>query len=259
MCILLSCVGTLGAQNVLLAYKFKPGDRDRYKETSMMVMSSEMMPGASQIFTNETYTSQKTETVSPEGVGTIIRVIDSTTSTMNGRPFENPTTKGAIGFPLRVKVAPTGKILSVEAVNDNLDQAARAVLEAFRSQLISQPGFPTTPVRPGDVWQDSSQVTQQTQMGMLTTSIRYSTTLAGTDSVAQLPVWVLKMSINLSGSIEGGAGTVEGKGEGDVYFSNDLGREVKSILVINQAMKVNSPQGSMTMTMKTTTTREIMR
>ncbi len=156
-------------------------------------------------------------------------------------------------------VAPTGKVLEVASVKDSLDQAAGAVLEAFRSQLISQPGFPSKPVHINDSWLDSSEVSQQTQMGTLSTSIRYSTTLTGSDSVSGKPVWVLKMHIHLAGSIEGGAGSVDGAGDGFVYFSGDSGKEIRSHLEINQTMNVNAPQGAMSMTMKTTTARELLK
>lgn len=255
---LVLCFGATHAQNIILKYKFTPGGLDRYKETSQMVMSSEMMPGGHQTFINESYISQKTESVNADGVGMILRVIDSTNSTMNGQPFENPATRGALGFPLRVRVAPTGRVLDVESLKDNLDQAARAVLEAFRSQLVSQPSFPPGSVRLKDSWQDSSEVTQQTQMGTLATSIRYSTTLTGSDSVSGRLVWVLKTHIRLIGSIEGGVGSVDGTGDGYVYFSGDLGKEIRSSLEINQTLNVNSPQGAVSMTMKTTTTRELL-
>ncbi|HTP13222.1 MAG TPA: hypothetical protein VMM37_06310, partial [Bacteroidota bacterium] len=91
------------------------------------------------------------------------------------------------------------------------------------------------------------------------TSIRYSTTLAGSDTVSGKPVWVLRTHIRLVGSIEGGAGTVDGNGDGFVYFSGVLGKEIRSSLEINQTMNVNSPQGAVSMTMKTTTTRELLR
>jgi hypothetical protein len=252
-------VATVLAQSVTLVCKFIVGNVDRYKETSRTVMSAETMPGGSQVFTNETYSSQKAEKVNSDGGAELIRTIDSTSSTMNGKAFENPGTKGAIGFPLRVKVASTGKVLDVQSVKDSLDQTASAVLETFRSQLMSQPSFSPKPVRINDSWQDSSRITQQTQMGALTTLIKYSTTFTGSDTVSNLRVWVLKMTINLSGSIEGGGGTVDGTGEGSLYFSGEQGREIKSVLDINQTMNVNSPQGSMTMAMKTTTTRELIK
>jgi hypothetical protein len=259
ICILLVGTGTVYSQNITLVYKFRMSEIDRYKESSRTVMSSETMPGGSQVFTNETYTSQRVEKVNSDGSTELIRTVDSTNSTMNGMPFENPATKGALGFPLRVKVASTGKVLDVQSAKDSLDETATAVLEAFRGQLMSQPSYPQKPVNIDDGWLDSTRITQKTQMGVLTTLIKYSTTLTGSDTIAGVRVWVLKMSISLSGSIEGGAGTVDGTGEGTVYFSGDLGKEVKSILDINQSMNVNGPQGSMSMTMKTTTTRELMK
>lgn len=250
---------TLFAQDIKLSYKFKVGDVDRYRETSKTIMSAEMMPGGSQTFTNETFSTQRIDKVNPDGSAVLIRTIDSTSSTMNGQPSENPRTKGAIGFPLRVKVSSTGKVLEVLSLRDSLDEAASAVLETFRSQLMSQPSLPTKSVRVNDSWQDSSKITQQTQMGSLTTEIKYSTTLKGSDTISAVAVLVLKLRVNLAGSISGGAGTINGTGEGDVYFSGELGKEIKSALDIDQTMDVNSPQGSMTMNMKTTTTRELLK
>ncbi len=217
-----------------------------------------MMPGGSQTFTNDTYSSQKIQQVGSDGSAEMLRTIDSTISIMNGQPFRNPRTQGAIGFPLKVRVASTGKVMAVQSIKDSLDEAAKAVFEALRSQLMSQPSFPARPVGINDSWQDSTKITQQTQMGPLNTVIRYSTTLTGVDTVSGIKVWALKMNISLAGGIEGGSGAVQGSGSGYVYFSTDLGKEIRSTLNIDQTMDINSPQGSMTMTMKTTTTRELI-
>ena len=222
-------------------------------------MSSEAMPGGSQTFTNETFSTQKTDKVNSDGGAEIVRTIDSTSSTMNGKQFENPRTQGATGFPLRVKVSSTGKVLEVQAVKDSLDETSKAILEAFRSQLMSQPSFPATPVTINASWHDSTTLIQQTQMGTLTTEIKYSTALVGSDTIAGVKVRVLKMNMSLSGAIEGGAGTISGTGGGNVYFSDESGKEMKSTLDVDQTMNMNSPRGSMTMTMKTTTTRELMK
>ena len=222
-------------------------------------MSAEMMPGGSQTFTNETCSTQRIDKVNPDGSAELIRTIDSTNSTMNGQPFENPRASSAIGFPLRVKLSPTGKVFAVLSLKDSLDEAATMIFEAFRSQLMSQPGLPAKPVRMNESWQDSSRMTQQTQIGSLTTEIKYVTILKGTDTISAAPVLVLNMKMSLSGSISGGAGTINGTGDGVTYFSRDLGKEIRSVLNIDQTMDMNSPQGSMTMNMKTTTTKELLR
>ncbi|HEY6951205.1 MAG TPA: hypothetical protein VI758_02290, partial [Bacteroidota bacterium] len=162
-------VATASAQDVRLAYKFTVGEVNRYKETTQNEITSDMMPGGGQKVFNEMYTTQKTVKLNTDGSAELIHTIDSVNTTVNGQVYDNPQTKGLIGLPMRITVAATGKVLDVQPVNDSVDAATKQAVDVLRKQLMAQTGYPPRTVRINESWDDSINVSQETQMGALTT------------------------------------------------------------------------------------------
>jgi len=108
-------------------------------------------------------------------------------------------------------------------------------------------------------WQDSVSFSQPTQMGAINTTIRYSTSLTGSDTVSDTDVKVLERTIDLSGELGQGAGTLKGNGKGNIYFSDVIGKEIMSTMTIEQTLDVTTAQGPVSMSMKISTRRELLK
>jgi hypothetical protein len=247
------------AQQVHLVYKFKVGDINRYEETTQSDMTSDMMPAGGQKVFNEMYTTQKVETVNADGSAEIIRTIDSVNTLLNGQPFSNPQTRSLVGLPMRVTVATTGKMLDARPVRDTADATVNQAVDILRKQLLADPGYPATTIILNEPWQDSTSFSQASQMGSITTNIKYSTRLTGVDKISDIDVNVLERTVDVSGQIGDSVGTLKGNGKGNIYFSGILGKETMSTMTIDQTMNMLTPQGPFSMTMKISTKRELLK
>jgi hypothetical protein len=256
---LLLWTSILTAQEVRLEYKFKVGDVNRYKETTQNDMTSDMMPAGGQKVFNEMYTTQKVDKVNADGSALLIQTIDSVNTLFNGQPFSNPRTSSLVGLPIRVTMATTGKVLDAQPMSDTADATVVQAVDILRKQLMTQAGYPVTAIKMDETWQDSASLSQATQMGTITTTIRYSTKLTGSDRMLDTDVKVLERTVDLSGELGGGAGTIKGNGKGNIYFSDALGREILSTMTIDQTMDMVTPQGPFSMNMKISTKRELLK
>jgi hypothetical protein len=258
-CSLMICSAVLSAQEVRLAYKFKVGDVSRYKETTQNDMNSDMMPAGGQKVFNEMYTTQKVDKVNTDGSADVIQTVDSVNTLLNGQPFSNPQTMVLVGLPVRVTVAANGKVLDARPVSDTADATVVQAVDILRKQLMTQACYPETAVAVNNLWWDSATYSQSTQMGTITSTIRYSTKLAGSDRVLDTDVRVLERTMDVSGELGNGTGTLKGNGKGNVYFSDTLGKEIMSTMAIEQTMDMVTPQGPFNMSMKISTRRELLK
>ncbi len=258
-CALALCTTILTAQEVQLVYKFKVGDLNRYKETTHNDMTSEMMPGGGQKVFNETYTTQKVDKVNADGSAEIIQTIDSATTTLNGQPFSNPQTAALVGLRVRISVATTGKVLDARPLSDTVDAATKQSVGILRQQLMTQASYPVGPVRMNEPWRDSSAFSQPTQMGTITSTIKYTTKLTGSDKVLSTDVKVLERTMDMVGELGEGTGSLKGSGKGNIYFSETLGKEIMSTMAMTQSMDMVTPQGPFSMSMKISTQRELLK
>jgi hypothetical protein len=258
-CALLLWTTVLNAQEVRLAYKFKMGDVNRYKETTQNDMSSDMMPAGGQKVFNEMYTTQKVDKVNTDGSAEVIQTVDSVNTLLNGQPFSNPQTMVLVGLPVRVSVAATGKVLDARPMSDTADATVSQAVGILRQQLMTQASYPATAVKSNDLWWDSATYSQATQMGTITSTIRYSTKLIGSDTVLNTDVRVLERTMDVSGELGDGAGSLKGSGKGNIYFSDVLGKEIMSTMAIEQTMDMVTAQGPFNMSMKISTKRELLK
>ncbi|HEY6953134.1 MAG TPA: hypothetical protein VI758_12070, partial [Bacteroidota bacterium] len=88
---------------------------------------------------------------------------------------------------------------------------------------------------------------------------RYTTRVAGSDTVLNTVVRVMDRAVRITGAIEGGNGSLKGGGNGRTYFSTVLGKEIRSTMNMDQTMDMNTPQGPFSMKMKVSTSRELMK
>ena len=251
-------VSLLG-QEVHLQYKFKSGDINRYKETTENDMSSDMMPAGGQKVFNETYSTQKVEKVNADGSAVVIQTIDSVNTIVNDQPFSNPQTTALIGLPVRITVAATGKMLEIQPADDSADTSAKEAVEILRKQLSTQPSYPTATLTKNVPWEDSATFSQTTQLGLITSHIKYFTELVGVDTISNTDVKVLQRTVSIAGEIGDGAGTLKGSGKGNIYFSDVLGKEIVSTMNMEESIDVVTPQGPFSMAMKISTKRELLR
>ena len=259
ICALLLWTSVLAAQAVRLEYKFNTGDVNRYKETTQNDMTSDMMPAGGQKVFNEMYTTQKVDKVNADGSAELIQTIDSVNTLFNGQPFSNPQTSSLVGLPIRVSMATTGKVLDARPMSDTADATVIQAVDILRKQLMTQPSYPATAIKMDETWADSATFSQATQMGTITTNIRYSTKLTGSDRKLDTDVKVLERTIDVSGDLSGGAGSLKGNGKGNIYFSDFLGKEIMSTMAIEQTMDMVTPQGPFSMKMKISTKRELLK
>lgn len=141
LCLMLWGSQSVFTQDVKLEYKFKVGEVDRYKETSLNNMTSDMIPGGQKI-SSEMYVTQKVDKVNPDGSAELLRTIDSTVTMMNDQPMQNQQVKPLIGIPLRLTIQKNGKVLDVKPVNEVTDESLSKMIDAMKKQLMVQPGFP---------------------------------------------------------------------------------------------------------------------
>lgn len=247
------------AQETRLQYKFTKGDVIRYREITQNDMSSDMMPAGGQKVYNEMFTSQTVQSVHPDGSAEIIQTIDSISTLLNGQQLSNPQTALLVHLPVRITVATTGKIRNVRPASDSADAAIKAAVEILRNQLMNQPSYPEKSVTPYVPWVDSATFSQASQMGLVQSNIKYTTMLQGVDTVAGTIVKVLERSVDVSGDIGDNAGTLKGTGTGNVYFSAELGKEIMSTMTLNQSIDMVTPQGPMSVAMKISTKRELLK
>jgi len=259
LCTLLLWTTVLSAQEVRLEYKFRIGEVNRYKETTQNDITSDMMTTGGQKVFNEIYTTQKVVEVNPDGSAEVIQTIDSVHTLFNGQPYSNPQTAILVGLPVRVTVTATGKILDAQSTGDTSDATAKDAVDVLRRQLMTQPSYPSTAITMNKPWDDSATFSQATQIGTITSNIRYSTTLTGSDRIRDTEVKVLERTVDVSGTISNDAGRLKGTGNGNIYFSDVLGKEIRSTLTIQQTMDMVTPQGSLKMDMKISTTRELLK
>jgi hypothetical protein len=258
-CAIALSTANLIAQEVRLAHKFKVSDVNRYKETTQNDMTSDMMPGGGQKVFNETYTTQRVDKVNADGSAELIQTIDSANTTLNGQPFNNPQTAALIGLHVRINVAPTGKVLDARPMSDTVDTAVKQAVEILRQQLMTQASYPVGAVRMSESWRDSASFSQPTQMGTITSNIKYSTKLTGSDRILENDVKVLERTMDMTGELGEGAGSLKGSGKGNIYFSVALGKEIMSTMAMTQSMDMVTPQGPFSMNMKITTRRELLK
>jgi len=258
-CVLSFFAVPLSAQEVRLQYKFKTGDVSRYKETTENDMTSDMMPAGGQKVFNEMYSTQRVEKVNNDGSAEVVQTIDSVNTLLNDQPFNNPQTTALVGLPVRITVAATGKMLDIRPISDSASESEKAAVEILRKQLATQPSYPATALALNVPWEDSVTFSQATQMGSITSNIRYSTKLVGEDTVASNDVKVLERSVTIAGEIGDGAGTLKGSGRGNIYFSDVLGKEIMSTMLLDESIAMDTPQGPFSMAMKVSTKKELLR
>ena len=249
---------SLLAQDVKLEYKFKVGDVDRYKETTLNNMTSDMIPGGQKV-SSEMYVTQKVDKVNPDGSAELLRTIDSVVTMMNDQPMPSQQVKPLIGIPLRVTIQKNGKVLDVKPVNAATDEALNKMIDAMQKQLMVQPGFPSRALKMKETWKDSSKISQETPMGTMVTDMKTTTTLIGFDKILGYDVAVLKVSVEVAGELGVGMGYINGTGRGNSFFSDVAGKEIRSFVDMEQNMDLSTPQGSTTVNMKISQKKEIIK
>lgn len=258
-CCLVFVTTYLCAQEVRLQYKFKAGDISRYKETTQNDITSDMMPNGGQKVFNDMYTTLKVDTVIADGSAEIIQTIDSVNTLLNGQPFSNPQTQVLVGLPVKITMTATGKVLDAQPTGDTTNAAVKTAVGILRKQLMTQPSYPATILTLNVPWIDSTTFTQETQMGPITTNIKYLTKFTGVDTISNIAVKVLERTVGVTGDIGDRAGTLKGAGRGNILFSDILGKEIKSTMTLDESMDMVTPQGPFSMAMKISTKRELLK
>lgn len=258
-CSFLLVTAVLYGQDVRLQYKFKAGDVNRYKETTQNDMTSAMMPAGGQKVFNEMYTTQIVDKVHPDGSAEVIQTIDSVNTLLNGQPFSNPQTSALVGLPVRITMAATGKMLDVQPASDTADAAMQKAVEILRQQLMNQPSYPAGTLTMNVPWLDSASFSQTTQMGLITSNIKYTTKFTGVDTIAGTNVKLLERTVDINGDIGDNAGALKGTGKGNIYFSDILGKEFMSTMTLDESIDMVTPQGPFSMAMKISTKRELLK
>ena len=205
------------------------------------------------------YTTQKVVKVNADASAEVIQTIDSVNTLLNGQPFSNPQTSTLVGVPVRVSIAATGKVLDAQPITDTVAASVKQSVGFMRKQLMTQASFPATAVKLNQTWHDSSTYSQPSQMGTITSTIIFSTKLTGSDKIEDTDVKVLERTMEMSGQISEGGGTLKGSGKGNVYFSETLGKDLKSNLEMTQTMDMVTPQGPFAMNMKISTKKELLK
>jgi hypothetical protein len=251
---------SLFSQDIRLEYKFKLGEIDRYKESTSSSMTGEGLPGGTRKSVTEMFVSQMTDKINPDGSAEIIRTIDSATTTLDEKPIPNPPqTKALIGLPMKVILTKYGKVLDVSAGKDITDELTKQIVEGSRKQLLASSGFPSKALKLKESWKDSAKVSMETQNGLMTTELKTTTSLIGFDKVLGYDVAVLKVAMEITGELGAGMGYIKGTGRGNTFFSDITGKEIRRFIDMDQTVDMNTPQGSMTLTIKASQKKELIK
>jgi hypothetical protein len=243
------------AQTVSLTYKFKKGETVRTKELMTQAMTSEAM-GGGQTVKNVRYTKMVVKDIAADGIVTVVRSTDSSTMTLNDKPFNNPQASKSEKVAFQLKIDPYGKITDAAPVEPPTDAVGKQMTDAMAEQFKSSPGLPSHPVKIGESWNDEMTNNQPTPSGTLTTTIKLTTTFEKLDKLKGTDVAVLKITGTITGELGAGMGTITGTVTGSRHFAHKLGQELQSVMEMDQTMDITTPQGNMTMQTKMKQERE---
>jgi len=191
-----SVPATAFRQDVTLAYKWTKGETLRYRIDQSNDTTMSGMPGMPEVslsqVANQTF-KMTVDDLTADGVVTLSQVfesmrmdlttpagkisIDSAAPNANAAPPEQITQKifsALVGSPIRIVLAPSGKVEKIEGFTQLMDKmaasvpadpAATAAFQNLRAGLsddqmkamFSQgfPQFPAKPVKPGDSWSNT--------------------------------------------------------------------------------------------------------
>lgn len=238
-------------QEVSLEYKFKPGERDRYKSVTRNQMASAAMPGGGMEMTMEQYMTQRTDSVDASGVRYVVMTIDSMTRMMNNQKMSAAGMEALLNKPMKIKISKRGEYLDISAPDDQAAQM-KPFLESMRQNAKARGAFPDHPVKAGDSWEDSSDVTQNTPTGPQTFTVKTKQTFVGFERYAGYDCAVIRVSGTLSGGISG-------QMKGTQFFAHKIGKMVKTFLETDMMMSMDTPSGPNDMSVKTSVTSELQK
>ncbi len=245
----------VSAQEVSLIYKYKKGETVRTKELMTQSMTSEAM-GGGQTVKSTRYTKMVVNSVGADGTVEVVRSTDSSSMTLNDKPFNNPQASMSEKVAFKLKFDQYGKVLDASPVEPPTDAVGKQMTDAMAQQFKNSPGLPAKKVKIGDSWNDEMTNNQPTPSGTLTTTIKLTTTFDKLDKVNGTDVAVLKVTGTISGELGAGMGTITGTVSGSRHFAYKIGQELQSVMEMDQTMDITTPQGNMTMQTKMKQERE---
>lgn len=256
--LVLLAAGT-SAQEVSLRYSFKKGETIHTKETMVQTVSSEAMPGGGQVVKSTRYTSLTVNKVEGNGNVELVRSTDSSTMTLNDKPFTNPQASMAEKVAFRITMDRSGKVLEAAPVEAPTDPMGKQMTDAMAAGFKNAPGFPGKPVKVGESWNDEMVTNQPTQSGMLTINMKMKTKLERLTKQDGIDVAIMQVTGTLNGELGAGMGTITGSVTGTRTFAYKAGYEMGSVLDTDQTMDFQTPQGNMMMQTKMKQVKERMK
>ncbi len=143
---------------VTLRYKFAPGEVIRYQTTTDTDMIMPNVPGlpASQPTAYKSHTEMvDRETVkfvrAADGAATLVGLVESLTSTMNGKPTHNAALTSIKQSAITTVITPAGKLLSLKA-GEGTSFATAPGFDMSKMGGTMPAALPDGPIKVGDTW-----------------------------------------------------------------------------------------------------------
>ena len=246
----------LVGQETKLEYKFKLGDVMHRRAVTQNTITAEMIPGGSQTSEMTMYSTETIDSVLADGSGRVYLVVDSVTTTVNGKPMASNPQGNLAGAKFRIVKSKLGKTVDVETVGE-LSPAMKMAAESYKQNLTTSPGYPDKAVKPGDAWDQEIPMTQRTMGGEMKMTLKLHFVFSGMEQQLGYDCAALKVTGTIKG--EGAQAKFDGTLKGTRYFATKQGMEVKGLMDTDMNIEADTPQGPQTMVNKTTQKSELVK
>lgn len=230
-----------------LAFKYKPGEVSKYKNTINMEVRSAAIPGGKMVMAEEYIETTKVLSVAADGTGEV----EVTTSAFIQKVNGEKTPAGAsmiTGIPQDTPVIQTasrnGRILGTRLGKD-LPEADKTKVEAALQNMKDRGiKLPEKPIRKGESWKREEIISNEVPgLGVIDISIAMQYTLAAEEKMLGLRCVRIAMVGSGSGMLGEGKGEIDIKLKGSLWLAVEEGKLVKVETEDNETMKLAGPDG----------------
>jgi hypothetical protein len=230
-------------QEVLLRYKYVPGETLKYKETTTIHQQGEYI--REWVLTTEELSSNRTEKTYADSSADVIMAIEKTESRLFNEKVPSPR-ETLEGVPILLRKAASGKILEMQPLED-VSSKKRKMIDELKVQSQIGEGLPDRPLKRGEQWERSSAVSYDLGERRIELLRKVSMKFLGFDTFGGAKCAVVTMNIEISGTIttQFEEVPVKGKGIGELLFDPARGQLLKQWMQYESTATITEAKGPM--------------
>lgn len=243
-------------QEVLLRYKYVPGETLKYKETTTIHQQGEYI--REWTLTTEELTSNRTEKIYDDSSADIIMVIENTESRLYKETVPNDREE-LKGVPILLRQAANGKVLEMQPSGD-ASSKQRKLIDQMKVQTQMAQGLPDRPLKRGEQWEKSRATSYDLGERRVELFLKVSMKFIGFETFGGAKCAVVTMNIEISGttSSQFEEVPVKGKGIGELLFDPAHGRIAKQWMQYESMATITEAKGPMELKSEVVTNMELV-